>query len=78
MRYTRAIMVKKIVRNPAVLGGRPTLEGTRISIDLLLRMVAGGMTVHEIVAQYPHVTKEDIQAALEYAAKRFERARVRA
>lgn len=69
-------MPKRIVRNPSVLGGRPVLEGTRISVDLILRMVAGGMTVEEIAAQYPHVTKDDIQTALEYAAQRFERARL--
>ncbi len=70
-------MARKIVRNPAILGGRPILEGTRISVDLVLRMVAGGMTVEEIAAQYPHVTKSDVQAALEYAAQRFERARLK-
>lgn len=70
-------MPKKIIRNPAILGGRPVLEGTRISVDLILRMVAGGMTVDEIAAQYPHVNKDDIQAALEYAAERFERARLK-
>lgn len=70
-------MPKKIVHNPDVLGGRPVLEGTRISVDLVLRMVAGGMTVEEIAGQYPHVNKEDIQAALEYAAQRFERARLK-
>lgn len=70
-------MARKIIRNRDVLGGRPILEGTRISVDLILRMVAGGMAVDEIAAQYPHVTKDDIQAAIEYAARRFERARVR-
>lgn len=73
IRYTCFVMPKKIVHNPAILGGRPVLNGTRISVDLILRMVAGGMTIEEIAGQYPHVTKEDIQAALEYAAQRFER-----
>jgi uncharacterized protein (DUF433 family) len=70
-------MPKKVVQHPGILGGRPVLEGTRISVDLILRMVAGGMTVDEIAAQYPHVTKDDIQTALEYAAQRFERARLK-
>ncbi len=65
------------MRKKDVLGGRPVLEGTRISVDLILRMIAGGMTVDEIAAQYSHLTKEDIQAALRYAAERFERPRVR-
>ena len=77
IRYTKDAMPRKIVRKRDVLGGRPILEGTRISVDLILRMVAGGMTVDEIAAQYRHLTKEDIQGALEYAAERFERARVR-
>gem|GEM_PF-3206883 len=75
--YTKDAMPRKIVRQRDILGGRPILEGTRISVDLILRMVAGGMTVDEIAAQYRHLTKADIQGALEYAAKRFERARVR-
>jgi len=66
-------MAKKIVRKKDVLGGRPILEGTRISVDLILRMVAGGMTIAEIAAQYSHLTKDDVQAALEYAAEQFER-----
>jgi uncharacterized protein (DUF433 family) len=70
-------MPRKIVRKKDVLGGRPVLEGTRISVDLILRMIAGGMSVDQIAAQYAHLTKDDIQAALEYAADRFERARVR-
>ncbi|MBI4278424.1 MAG: DUF433 domain-containing protein [Armatimonadetes bacterium] len=70
-------MVKKVVRDPAVLGGKPILEGTRISVAFVLRVIAGGMTVDEIVAQYPHLTKEDVQNALEYAAKRFDQARLR-
>ncbi len=67
-------MPRKIVRDPAILGGRPILEGTRISVGLILRMGAGGMMVEEIAAQYPHVTKSDVQAALDYAAQHFERA----
>ena len=77
MRYTTVKMTRKIVCKKDVLGGRPLIEGTRISIDLILRMVAGGMTIDEIAAQYPHITRDDVQAALEYAADQFERPRVR-
>ncbi len=51
IRYTKDAMPRKIVCKRDVLGGRPILEGTRISVDLILRMVAGGMTVEAISCQ---------------------------
>lgn len=59
----------KIVRNPKILLGKPTIEGTRISVDLILNLLAHGQTIEEIIEDYPHLTPEDIKAAVEYAQR---------
>ena len=57
-----------IVRNPAVMLGKPTIAGTRITVELIMRKLAGGFTIDEIVEMYPHLTKEQVSAAITYAA----------
>jgi uncharacterized protein (DUF433 family) len=46
--------------------GKPIIKGTRIPIDAIIRRLAEGMTINEILEDYPGLTREDIQAALEY------------
>ncbi|MDB5431829.1 MAG: hypothetical protein JWP35_2945 [Caulobacter sp.] len=58
----------RIHRDPAVMVGKPVIKGTRITVELLLRECAAGLTPAEIVEAYPHITEADIQAALAYAA----------
>ncbi len=48
--------------------GKPIIKGTRITIELLLRKLAEGYTMDELLTDYPHLTKEDILAAMEYAS----------
>ena len=48
--------------------GKPIIRGLRISVDQILKALAGGVTVQELLADYPELEKEDIQAALLYAA----------
>ena len=58
----------RITYNPNIMAGKPVIRGTRIPIDLLVRMVAQGIPQQEILADYPRLQAEDIQAALLYAA----------
>jgi uncharacterized protein (DUF433 family) len=58
----------RIERDPSVLAGKPVIRGTRISVDLILREVAAGLSFADIVEAYPRVTQEDLQAALAFAA----------
>lgn len=58
---------KRITTNPNVMLGKPVIKGTRISVELILRKLAGGYTFDEIIEMYPHITKEDIQASVSYA-----------
>jgi len=58
---------KGIVCDPHILGGKPVIKGTRISVELLLELLANNWTHEEIMENYPHIKKEDILAALEYS-----------
>ncbi|MDP2109258.1 MAG: DUF433 domain-containing protein [Thiobacillus sp.] len=59
----------RIASDPAVLAGKPVVKGTRISVELILRWLANGWTYEQILASYPHITREDILAALAFAAE---------
>ncbi|MEM1042982.1 MAG: DUF433 domain-containing protein [Bacteroidota bacterium] len=58
----------RITFDPAVLGGRACIRGLRVSVSLLVNLVANGMTVDEIEEAYPYVEPEDVRQALRYAA----------
>lgn len=61
-------LLNRITVNPEVLVGKPIIRGLRISVDQILKALAGGVTVQELLEDYPELEKEDIQAALLYAA----------
>ena len=62
----------RITRDPAVMGGKPCVRGTRVTVGALVGLVAAGKTETEILDAYPYVTAEDIAQALSYAAWRAE------
>ena len=62
-------MIKQITANPNILGGKPIVRGTRISVEFILDLLASGVSEKEILEDYPHLTKKDIQACLRYAAR---------
>ena len=61
-------MMAKIVVNPEILGGKPIIEGTRLSVEHVLGLLASGMSEAEIIADYPELNKENIQAVRAYAS----------
>ncbi len=56
-----------IVSTPDVLHGKPRIKGTRIPVSLILGYLADGYTVEEIINEFPDLTKEQIEACLDYA-----------
>lgn len=58
---------ERITSDPAVLVGKPVIRGTRISVELILGWLANGWTYEQILETYPHITQEDILAALAFA-----------
>jgi len=60
--------MNRIVSNPEILGGKPVIKGTRLSVDFILNLMASGVSEKEILDDYQHLTVEDIHACLAYAA----------
>ncbi len=59
----------RIVADPQVLVGKAVIKGTRLSVELLMDLLARGYTREQILQQYPQLATEDIQACLAYAAE---------
>lgn len=57
-----------IVSDPRVLVGKPVIKGTRITVEHILNEVANGLTVDQILDEYPHLARQGVMAALRYAA----------
>ena len=64
----RPIWKDRIVKNPQILAGKPTVKGTRISVELITDLLEGGHSQAEIILDYPHITPEDIEACIQYKA----------
>ena len=63
---------ERIELDPAVMGGRPCVRGTRVTVSTLIGLLAAGHERDEILSLYPSITAEDITAALSYAAWRLD------
>lgn len=57
----------RIVLDPDVMVGKPVVRGTRITVELVIGLLAQGWTEQEILAAFPHLTREDVRACLAYA-----------
>jgi uncharacterized protein (DUF433 family) len=62
-------MFDRIVANPAVLGGKAVIKGTRISVEFILELIASGGSIADIVRNYPFLTEEDVRQAVAFAAQ---------
>ena len=58
---------RRIITDPEILIGKPVIKGTRIPVELILRLLAQGTEVAEILEEYPRLAREDILAAIDYA-----------
>lgn len=58
----------RIVADPAVLGGKPCIRGTRLSVEFILELIASGAGADQIVRAYPQLTAADVEEAVRYAA----------
>ena len=62
-------LLQRIRTDPTVMVGKPAIRGTRIPVELILRMLAQGIPENDILCEYPRLQPEDIRAALAYAAR---------
>ena len=64
---TQEALLKRITADPEIFGGKPTIRGMRISVELILSLLAQGETVDTILSDYPDLEQDDIRACLAYA-----------
>ena len=62
----------RITHEPKVMGGRPCIRGLRVTVGTIVGLLADGKTAEEILDAYPYLERDDIRAALAYAAWRSE------
>ena len=60
---------QRIESNPNIMLGKPVIKGTRITVELILKKLAEGATREKLIETYPHLTKQDINAVLDYASE---------
>jgi uncharacterized protein (DUF433 family) len=65
-------LLGRITINPEQCGGRPCIRGMRIRVVDILDLFAAGLTAEQILEEMPDLEREDLQAALQYAARRFD------
>ena len=61
-----------IEAHPGILGGKPVIQGTRVSVELLLELVEAGLSVDDILKEYPHLKREDVLMVLQVAKRAHE------
>ena len=59
----------RITSDPAICHGKPTIRGLRYTVESILELLSSGMTVDEVLADYPDLERDDILAALEFGAR---------
>ena len=62
-------MENLIESNPKIMSGKPVIKGTRIKVEMILQKFAAGESIEEILSQHPRLTREQILACFDFAAK---------
>lgn len=62
-------MTSRIVLTPGTCGGRPRIDGTRMTVRAVLEYMAGGDSIDTLIEYFPHLTRDDILACIGYAAE---------
>ncbi len=60
----------RIDLDPTVMGGKPRIRGTRVTVGVVVGLLGAGRTLDEVLEAYPYLTRDDVEAALRYAAWR--------
>ena len=62
-------IVQRVEVNPDIMVGKPVIKGTRIPVDLIVKLLGEGLNIEEILKDYPQLSETDVKAALLYASK---------
>ncbi|OHD68844.1 MAG: hypothetical protein A2W19_17290 [Spirochaetes bacterium RBG_16_49_21] len=66
------ILLERIILNPKIMAGKPIIQGTRLTVDYILNLLAHGSTEDEILNEYKGLTNDDIKACILFAVKSLE------
>jgi uncharacterized protein (DUF433 family) len=69
-------LLKRIVIDQRVMVGKPVIKGTRLTVEHIMRELASGMSMADLIDAHPHLTVDDIRAACAYAAARLAEERI--
>ena len=62
-------LLQRVVVDPNICFGKPCIRGTRLWVSLILDLLADGLSIADVLAEYPQLTEEDIRAAIAYGAE---------
>ena len=68
---TEKALLRRIAVDPKIMLGKPVIKGTRLPVEIIVEKVAYGASVDDLKKDYPFLKKDDVRAALLYAAKRI-------
>jgi uncharacterized protein (DUF433 family) len=60
----------RITQNPTVMGGKPCIRGMRVTVGMIVGQIGAGLSIDQLLADYPYLEREDVLEALRYAAWR--------
>ncbi len=69
---SKQLLLERITVDPKIMVGKPIIRGLRITVEQILKALAGGVNQEDLLEDYPELEQEDIQAVLLYAAERVE------
>lgn len=65
-------LLERIRMNPKIMTGKPVIQGTRLTVEFILNLLAHGQTAEEIIGEYKGLTPEDVQACILFASRAME------
>ena len=68
--------LERLALDPAVMGGKPCIRGTRVTVGTVVGLLAAGRSIEEVLEAYPYLSRADVEAVLAYAAWRSEEVEV--
>jgi uncharacterized protein (DUF433 family) len=72
MRHESESLEERIIVDERIMVGKPIIKGTRVTVEAIIRRLAEGYTTKKLIKEYPDLKKEDIKAAIAYAARLME------
>ena len=59
---------RRITSDPAIMGGKPSIRGTRVTVGMIVEAISAGRTIADLLSDFPYLEEQDIREALAYAA----------